>query len=106
MTGSTQPWGLEEHTGAFQQLDDSSRSCWRHRLEIVAEPANIDDVKAIHILLGRDCVADVALAHVWCDRKLDEDFVDGTVGVEIGDVLQNLGFRGRVRKPQRIAGDS
>jgi hypothetical protein len=59
-----------------------------------AELADIDEMEAVDILVGRDGLDDLAGIDVIGQRKLDQDAVDGRIGVEVGDQPEQRVLRG------------
>ena len=56
--------------------------------------AHIDGSKSIHVLFRRDCIDDSLLADMLRKRKLNENTMNGTIGIKLGDKLKKI-FLGR-----------
>lgn len=49
--------------------------------------------EAIDVFLGKDCRGDSVLRDVVWDWKLDQDSMDGSVVIQLVDLLEELRFR-------------
>lgn len=86
---------LEVDSRLSQQDHDTLGSAWGE--ERMAGPlCELTDVfraEAIDIFLGNDCRGDGILRYMIWDRKLDQDSMDGSVIVQLVDLLKELCLR-------------
>lgn len=54
---------------------------------------NVLRAEAIDVFLGKDCRGDSVLRDVIWDWKLDQDSMDGSVVIQLVDLLEELRFR-------------
>ena len=77
---------------------------WRARHEPRAaevEAAGVHRVEPVDVLRGIDRLDHLGLVEVGRQRQLDEDPVDGVVGVQLGEELKELVLR-RVRREPKV----
>ena len=65
----------------------------RSRARPIGEPAGVDRMEAVDVLVGSNAGDDTALVDLRRKRQLDEDAVDRRIGVEPVDEREQLVLR-------------
>ncbi len=90
---------------SLQQLDDSRRGAGDQRLPILDQASNVDRVKPVHVLVGRERIEDAAFgvgSHGLWQRRLHEDAVVSIASIQAIDDAQELLDRCRRRQSLEV----
>ena len=89
---------------AFQQGHDTARSARTQARRALAQAANVVRMEAVDVFIRRDALENFDVIDPCRQGQLNQNTVDGLIGIQSVDKLQQLGFAGGFREIVR-AGD-
>ena len=89
---------------AFQQGHDTARSARTQARRALAQAANVVRMEAVDVFIRRDALENFDVIDPCRQGQLNQNTVDGLIGIQGVDKLQQLGFAGGFREIVR-AGD-